>query len=90
MNHHPRVWSLQDAKAKLSEVVRLAQTEGPQTITLHGEPAVEVTAIPSPVVDFTGKTGADLVRALSAGPPIDFEIPPRPVGGSFRTVSFED
>ena len=31
------MWQLQDAKKRLSEVVRKAQTEGPQTITLHGE-----------------------------------------------------
>ncbi len=29
-------WQLQDAKAKFSEVVNQAQTEGPQTITRHG------------------------------------------------------
>jgi antitoxin Phd len=32
-------WQLQDAKARLSEVVKLAQSEGPQTITVHGKPA---------------------------------------------------
>ena len=35
-------WALQDAKAKFSEVVRRAQSEGPQRITLRGEPAVVV------------------------------------------------
>ena len=32
-------WQLQDAKARLSEVVKLAQSEGPQAITVHGKPA---------------------------------------------------
>lgn len=32
-------WQLQAAKARLSEVVRRAAVEGPQHITLHGEPA---------------------------------------------------
>jgi antitoxin Phd len=32
-------WQLQDAKARLSEVVKLAQSEGPQAITVHGRPA---------------------------------------------------
>ena len=32
-------WQLQDAKARLSEVVKLAQQEGPQAITVHGKPA---------------------------------------------------
>jgi antitoxin Phd len=35
-------WQLQDAKARLSEVVKKAMHEGPQHITLHGEPAAVV------------------------------------------------
>lgn len=37
----PRVrdWQLQEAKNRLSEVVDLAATSGPQTITRHGKPA---------------------------------------------------
>ena len=34
--------NLQDAKARLSEVVKKAAQEGPQHITLHGEPAAVV------------------------------------------------
>jgi prevent-host-death family protein len=37
-------WQLQEAKARLSEVVRLACTDGPQTITLRGEDAVVVVS----------------------------------------------
>ncbi len=38
-------WQLQDAKAKFSEVVNQAQTEGAQTITRHGvEAAVVISA----------------------------------------------
>jgi prevent-host-death family protein len=37
-----RAWALQDAKARLSEVVRLAMAHEPQEITLRGEPAVVV------------------------------------------------
>ena len=33
-------WRLQDAKARLSEVVRQAQQRGPQRVTLHGRDAV--------------------------------------------------
>lgn len=39
-----RQWPLQDAKAKLSEVVKRAQSEGPQEITLRGEPMVMVVS----------------------------------------------
>jgi prevent-host-death family protein len=35
-------WQLQDAKARLSELVKKATLEGPQHITLHGEPAAVV------------------------------------------------
>lgn len=35
-------WQLQDAKARLSELVKLAVSEGPQAITVHGKPAVVV------------------------------------------------
>ena len=35
-------WRLQDAKARLSEVVRQAQQRGPQRVTLHGRDAVVV------------------------------------------------
>ena len=37
-------WQLQDAKNRLSEVVRKAREEGPQVITLHGDDAVVVVA----------------------------------------------
>lgn len=30
-------WQMQEAKARLSEVVRRAESEGPQDITLHGK-----------------------------------------------------
>jgi antitoxin Phd len=35
-------WQLQDAKARLSEVLKKAAQEGPQHITLHGAPAAVV------------------------------------------------
>ncbi len=39
-----RQWQLQEAKARFSELIRLAQGEGPQEITLHGEPAAVVVS----------------------------------------------
>jgi prevent-host-death family protein len=35
-------WPVQDAKNQLSRVIDLARTEGPQTITRHGQPVVVV------------------------------------------------
>jgi len=37
-------WQLQEAKNQLSEVVRKAQNEGPQVITLHGNDAAVVVS----------------------------------------------
>ena len=37
-----RTWQLQDAKARLSEVIKQAAKEGPQTITMRGEPTAVV------------------------------------------------
>lgn len=37
-------WKLEDAKARLSEVVRLARENAPQRITVRGEDAVVILA----------------------------------------------
>jgi len=61
-------WRLQDAKARLSEVVRQAQQRGPQRVTLHGRDAVvivradEFDRLQRPV------SGRDIVAALAASP----------------------
>jgi len=38
-------WQLQEAKARLSELVKRACAEGPQEITLRGEPAAVVLSL---------------------------------------------
>lgn len=35
-----RQWAVQDAKARFSEVVKKAENEGPQMISVRGKPAV--------------------------------------------------
>lgn len=37
-------WQMQEAKARLSEVVKLAESEGPQNITLHGQSVAVVVS----------------------------------------------
>lgn len=37
-------WKLEDAKARFSEVVRLAGTEGPQLVTVRGKEAAVILA----------------------------------------------
>ncbi len=95
MNHHSKTWPLQEAKAKFSEVVRLAQSEGPQIVTVHGQPTVIVTAVPPKQRLIAGKyeptgTGLDLIRAMQACPVPDFEIPDRPRdSGPMRDIDLE-
>ena len=38
----PKAWQLQDAKARFSEVFRLARENGPQRVTKHGRESVVV------------------------------------------------
>jgi antitoxin Phd len=38
-------WKLEDAKARFSEVVRLARSEGPQRVTVRGRDAVVVISV---------------------------------------------
>jgi prevent-host-death family protein len=66
-------WPLQDAKARLSELVRAAEKE-PQIITYHGEPKVEVRAIKSKNAK-KPKTFAEVWKAAPRVP--EFELPPR-------------
>jgi antitoxin Phd len=35
-------WQLQEAKARLSEVIKKAKKDGPQSITVHGSPTAVV------------------------------------------------
>ncbi len=37
-----RHWQIQEAKARLSELIKDAEHEGPQEITLHGRPVAVV------------------------------------------------
>ncbi|OIQ77724.1 hypothetisches protein [mine drainage metagenome] len=36
------IWQLQDAKARLSELLKTAELDGPQEITVHGKPVAVV------------------------------------------------
>lgn len=67
-------WPLQDAKARFSEVVRLARVAGPQRVTVRGKDAVVVVA--SDEFDrlrYSG-TGASLVRAMADQRVRDFDF----------------
>ena len=69
-------WKLEDAKARFSEVVRRAHTDGPQAVTVRGRPAVVIVdaeayaklAAPKPALPFVAfleslyAPGLDLTR----------------------------
>ncbi len=69
-------WIFQDAKARLSEVVRRARSEGPQHVSVHGRDAVVVVA-EEEFRRLKGElTGAALVAAMQAAPSSDLEVEP--------------
>jgi prevent-host-death family protein len=74
-SHTGNRWSLQDAKARLSEVVRQARERGPQRVTVHGRDAVviiraeEFDRMRRPI------SGRDLLAMMASSPlaEVDFE-----------------
>jgi prevent-host-death family protein len=65
---------LQDAKARFSELVRLAHTSGPQLVTLHGRDAVVIVEAAEFQRLNGAATGQLLVDALAASPHREIEI----------------
>lgn len=61
-----RQWQLQGAKARFSEVVRLALEEGAQEITVHGEP--QVVILSRREYDRLKKPQSSLLRFLANSP----------------------
>jgi prevent-host-death family protein len=61
-------WALQDAKTRFSEVVRKAQSEGPQHVTVHGRDSVVVVS-EEEYRRLKGEiTGQDIIDAFAASP----------------------
>lgn len=79
-------WRLQDAKARFSELVRLAHSEGPQHVTLHGRDAIVVIDADEFRRLKGERTGQLLVDALAASPHRDIEIAPRRAAMPVRDV----
>ena len=65
MNMH--YWQLQEAKNKFSEVVRKAESEGPQMITRHGK-TVAVVVTPEQFVETGVKPAKSMKDLLLAFP----------------------
>ena len=79
-------WRLQDAKARFSELVRLAHSSGPQHVTLHGRDAVVVIDAAEFQRLQGQRTGQLLVDALQASPHRDVEVAPRRSAMPVRAV----
>jgi prevent-host-death family protein len=83
---HPRSWALQDAKARLSELIRKAQRDGPQHVTVHGRGTVVVLS-EEDYARLTGaRSGQQLVDLLSSSPLRDVEIEHPSIRGPVREV----
>jgi prevent-host-death family protein len=65
-------WPLQDAKNQFSRLVRKARLEGPQFVTLRGEPAAVVLSVKDYDALCAGRPS--LVDDLLAGPAWDEEF----------------
>lgn len=59
-------WQLQQAKARLSELIKAARNDGPQDITVHGESAVVV--ISRSLYDRLTKATPTLVEFMQNSP----------------------
>ena len=61
-------WKLEDAKARFSEVVRLARERGPQRVTVRGEDAVVVVSTAEYARLAPGAVKASLAAVFAEGP----------------------
>lgn len=82
----PGRWRLQDAKARFSELVRLAHSNGPQHVTLHGRDAVVVVDAGEFLRLQGSHSGQLLIDALQASPHREIEIGPARSGMPVRGV----
>jgi antitoxin Phd len=69
-------WQLQEAKARLSEVIETAKKDGPQIITQRGVKSVVVLPFDEWERSQQPK-GKTLLEILQSGPQFDLQIPPR-------------
>jgi antitoxin Phd len=66
-------WQLQEAKNRLSEVVRRAREDGPQVISVHGRDAVVVLEVDE-YKRLRNPAGSSLVEFFQNSPLVDVEL----------------
>jgi len=64
-------WQMQDLKARLSEVVKRSESEGPQEITLHGQSVAVV--ISRAMFDQLSGNNQTIVEFMRNSPFYDFD-----------------
>ncbi len=64
-------WQVQEAKARLSEVIDRAAAEGPQTITRHGKPSAVLVSMADFEAMQAGRAKPDFAAYLLSGPKFD-------------------
>jgi antitoxin Phd len=70
------VWQVQEAKNHFSEVIERALRDGPQVVTRHGRPVVQVVAV-DPAVAKTVRADDGFAEYLLDAPKVD-ELPAAP------------
>src|ERR1700733_8217955 len=80
-------WPVQDAKARVSDVVRRVRSEGPQHVTGQGRDEVVVISAEEFRRLKGDPTGQALIVAMQASPHRDIDIDPRRAPMPVREVS---
>ena len=65
-------WQLQEAKAKLSEVIQRARKEGPQQVTVRGKPAAIIVSAEE--YDAMRRRRPRFVELVRSSPLADMEL----------------
>jgi len=79
-------WALQDAKARFSEVVRKAKSEGPQRITVHGREEVVIVSVEEFRRATGERSGQALVDLFKNSPLRDVDFDRKPERSPVRDV----
>lgn len=73
-------WQIQDAKNRFSELIDRARDQGPQLVTRHGRPVVQVVAVTAQAdsqAPATGSFAKFLLSMPKAGTPDGLPVAPR-------------
>lgn len=68
------IWQLQEAKAHFSEVVRKAQLEGPQDVTVRGEPTAVVISKQHYDALLNKKNKLSFIELMRSSPAVGIEL----------------